>query len=73
MPNLTVFQATMLAERAYDKSGIDPGEIDTDLIQQAWLLLVDTEVVWTLQGSFGRTARHLIKAGVIQPNRHAIH
>ena len=34
MPNLTVFQATMLAERAYGKSGIDPDKIDTDLMQQ---------------------------------------
>lgn len=37
----------------------------------AWQHLVDSGVVWQLQGSFGRTARHLIEQGVITDGRAA--
>ena len=34
---------------------------------EAWQHLVDTGLVWSLQGWFGRTAKALIEAGHIKP------
>ena len=34
---------------------------------EAWQHLVNTDLAWQLQGRFGRTAKHLIKQGIIQP------
>jgi len=36
-----------------------------DEVIEAWQYLVDTGVVWKLQGWFGRPAQHLINEGVI--------
>ena len=33
---------------------------------QAWQFLIDTGVVWQLQGWFGRTAMNLINEGICQ-------
>ena len=54
---MTPINAVLIAE----------GEIDTDQETQidAWQYLVDTGIVWTLQGSFGRTAQELIDQEVI--------
>jgi len=54
---MTLINAVLIAE----------GEIETDQETQidAWQYLVDTGIVWTLQGSFGRTAQELIDQEVI--------
>jgi hypothetical protein len=54
---MTPINAVLIAE----------GEIETDQETQidAWQYLVDTGIVWTLQGSFGRMAQELIDQEVI--------
>jgi len=54
---MTPINAVLIAE----------GEIETDQETQidAWQYLVDTGIVWTLQGSFGRMAQELIDQDVI--------
>ena len=44
--------------------GIDE-EVDEETYIEAWQFMVDTDLAWKLQGSYGRTAESLIKAGVI--------
>jgi hypothetical protein len=43
-------------------------EADDDETLDAYQYLVDTGMVWKLQGSFGRVAQHLIDAGLIKCN-----
>ena len=50
--------------------GIAEGFIETDdeaEVVAAWQHLVDTGIVWTLQGWFGRNAARLIENGIIKP------
>ena len=50
----------------YTALGIAEGFIacnDEGEYLRAWQHLIDTRIVWTLQGSFGRTARDLIEQG----------
>jgi hypothetical protein len=56
---MTTYDAVMIAE------GVYPG--DTDQMQEAWQILVDTGLAWSMQDWFGREATRLIEAGVIQP------
>jgi len=56
--------AVMIAE------GVE--EAGEEQVRAAWQHLVDSGVVWQLQGSFGRTARHLIEEGVITDGRAAL-
>ena len=52
----------------YTAVGIAEGFIETETdeqVLQAWQHLVDTGLVWSLQGWFGRTARQLIDEGFI--------
>jgi len=54
-----IFEATMIVE------GVT--EADEEGVIAAWQVLIDTGVVWQLQGKYGRTARDLIVAGVCTP------
>ncbi len=56
---MSTYDAVMIAEGVY--------EGDTAQMQEAWQILVDTGLAWSLQGWFGREATRLIEAGVIQP------
>ena len=56
---MTTYDAVMIAE------GVYPG--DTNQMQEAWQILVDSGLAWSLQGWFGREATRLIEAGVIMP------
>jgi len=42
----------------------ESGELDQDQVIQLFQRLIDTGVVWQLQGFYGRTARDLINAGL---------
>ena len=49
--------------------GIAEGWIEADSEDQvieAWQLLINTGICWTLQGWFGRTAQYLIEKGICQ-------
>jgi len=56
---MTQYEAVSIAEGFCDKV---PSEEE---IIEAWQYLHDSGVAYTLQGWFGRTARHLIENGVI--------
>lgn len=45
----------------------EQGELDQDGIIDLFQTLVDSGMVWQLQGSYGRTAQALIEAGYITP------
>jgi hypothetical protein len=55
-----LFKATMIAEGAEEPTE-EMGYID------AWQHLVNTGVVWELNGFFGRTAMRLISDGILTP------
>ena len=44
-----------------------PDDTTEDQYLGAWQYLIDTGVVWFLQGWYGRTAHDFIKAGVLRP------
>ena len=43
--------------------GVEPEEYDGQVVD-AWQHLIDSAVVWQLQGSYGRRAQALIENGV---------
>ena len=54
---MDIFQAVMIVEGEFEE------EYEGQIID-AWQLLIDTAVVWSLQGRFGRTAMALIERGL---------
>lgn len=40
------------------------GELDEDGVVEGFQNLIDSGIVWSLQGSYGRTASALIEAGL---------
>ena len=54
----------------YTAMGLAEGFIESqneNQVIEAWQHLVDTGVVWSLQGWYGRNAARLIENGVIRP------
>lgn len=54
----------------YTAMGIAEGFIEAqneNQVIEAWQHLVDTGIVWSLQGWYGRNAKRLIDNGVIRP------
>lgn len=61
---MKTFDATMIAEGCWEMTSYEPSE---EVAIEAWQHLIDTGTAWQLQGSFGRTAAHLIEQGIFSP------
>ena len=63
---MNTFEATMIAE------GVQSAADEEEYIA-AWQHLVDTGVIFQLQGWFQRTANDLLRAGIISPPARTLH
>lgn len=50
-----------------DLAAFEAGDLSEDEIIRLFQYLIDTDLAWTLQGSYGRAAARLIEAGVCTP------
>lgn len=48
----------------------EQGEMNNDEIVEFFQHMIDTGLCWQLQGNYGRTAHHLLNAGVCFPKGH---
>jgi hypothetical protein len=55
---MDTFKAVMIVE------GVEETETE-DQILEAWQHLIDTGLVWQMQGTYGRTAAQLIDRGLV--------
>jgi hypothetical protein len=55
---MDTYKAVMIVE------GVEETETE-DQILEAWQHLIDTGLVWQLQGTYGRTAAQLIERGLV--------
>jgi hypothetical protein len=58
---MNMFRAVALAE------GFEDGTYDE--LVEAWQYLLDTGIVWELQGDFGRRVKRLIEDGVVSATK----
>lgn len=54
---MDAFKASMIIEGVYQE------EYEGQIVD-AWQYLIDTAIVWQLQGSYGRTAVDLVERGI---------
>ena len=54
---METLDATLIIE------GVEPEQYEGQIVD-AWQHLIDTAIVWKLQGSYGRTAQALIENGI---------
>jgi len=59
---MSLYDAVLIAE------GVELGETEAEYYE-AWQMLVDTGLVWQLQGWFGRTVSNFIEEGLVLPAR----
>ncbi|MGW0861272.1 DUF7417 domain-containing protein [Streptomyces sp. NPDC002611] len=52
---------------AIDLISYELGELDHSETLELFAILIKSGMVWNLQGAYGRTAVHLIEAGLITP------
>ncbi len=46
---------------------IEGGDSSEDELIEAWQSLIDSGIVWQLQGFYGRSAAYLIDSGICRP------
>jgi len=56
-----------MKEVAIDLMTFEEGQLDARETLDLFALLVKSGMAWTLQGSYGRTAQHMINEGLISP------
>lgn len=59
---MTNLEAVLIVEGETDND-------DSDKYVAAWQHLIDTGLVWSLQGSFGRQAMRMIQSGHCKPQK----
>ena len=70
----TSIKGVRMTINTFQAVGIAEGFIEADSEEQvieAWQYLVDSGIVWQLQGWFGRTATDLIERGFITAPAHS--